>query len=349
MKQMHPDYTNITKAAFNQETKRVSLYEHTISTSIMEQVLEKKIEEFRDGDERDRDEFYSSYCQFYHDCGYDTVSFECCIGAAMPGSGALGNSRVDPVIKNRADFDAYPWKDIPNIYFDKNGKHFEALRKHMPAGMKAIGGVGNGIFECVQELVGYENLCYLAIDDEELYHELFRKVGETNLAIWKRFMKEYGDIYCVLRFGDDMGFKSTTLLSKESTKADILPMYKPIIDLVHSYNKPFLLHSCGNIFSVMDDIISTGINAKHSNEDQIALFPEWVTRYGDKIGNFGGIDVNVICNYDKSEMREYITDVFNQCKGRGGFAFGSGNSIPDYVPMEGYLNMLEIVQEIQNK
>ena len=31
----------------------------------------------------------------------------------------------------------------------------------MPEGMKAIGGVGYGIFECVQDLVGYEDLCYM--------------------------------------------------------------------------------------------------------------------------------------------------------------------------------------------
>lgn len=47
------------------------------------------------------------------------------------------------------------------------------------------------------------------------------------------------------------------------------------------------------------------------------------------------------------EMKEYITDVIRQCRGRGGFAFGSGNSIPDYVPVEGYRNMVEIVRELR--
>ncbi len=28
----------------------------------------------------------------------------------------------------------------------------------------------------------------------------------------------------------------------------------------------FLLHSCGCIFEVMEDILATGIDAKHSNE-----------------------------------------------------------------------------------
>ena len=96
----------------------------------------------------------------------------------------------------------------------------------------------------------------------------------------------------------------------------------------------------------MDDLIDgVGIDAKHSNEDQIALFPEWVRRYGDRIGNFGGIDTDAVCRLSRQDMREYIFDVIRQCEGQGGFAFGSGNSIPDYVPVEGYLTMIEAVRE----
>ena len=95
----------------------------------------------------------------------------------------------------------------------------------------------------------------------------------------------------------------------------------------------------------MDDLIDKiGIDAKPSNEDQIAVFPEWVKRYGNRIGNFGGFDVDMICHASKEEMRAYITDILKQCKGHGGIAAGTGNSIPDYVPTEGYLNMIEIVR-----
>ena len=41
----------------------------------------------------------------------------------------------------------------------------------------------------------------------------------------------------------------------------------------------------------MDDLIDEAkIDAKHSNEDQIDPFSVWVQRYGNKIGNLGGID-----------------------------------------------------------
>lgn len=344
-----PDYNHILNAANNIEPTRLPLYEHNISVGIMEKVIGKNFSHLYSGDFESKKEFFRHYNQFFVEMGYDTVTYETCIGQIMPGSGALGGHK-EGVIKTREDFDNYPWDEIPSLFFNAYSMDYEALRATMPEGMKAIGGPGNGIFECVQDIVGFMDLCYIAEDDHELYVDLFKKVGETNSIIWKRFIEQYADIYCVLRFGDDLGFKSATLLKTPDVKEFIIPEYKKIISLVHAANKPFLLHSCGCIFDIMDALINFAkIDAKHSNEDQIAPFPVWVEKYGDKIGNFGGIDTDAVCRLSYSEMKEYIIDVVNKCKGHGGFAFGSGNSIPDYVPVEGYLNMVRIVREIRGE
>ena len=341
-----PDYTNLEKSARNIEAPRMPLYEHIICDELMETVLGKKFAGLIHGDFEDKKEYFRNYCEFFKRMGYDTVSFEQCIGPVMPGSGALGGHK-EGVIQTREDFDKYPWAEIPGWYFERYAEDFRALAAVIPEGMKAIGGPGNGIFECVQDVVGYMNLCYISADDPDLYAALFAKVGDTNLAIWERFLEEFGDLYCVCRFGDDLGYKSNTLLPHADIIGNIIPQYRRIIEAVHRHGKPFLLHSCGCIFDIMEELIAAGIDAKHSNEDQIARFPVWVEKYGDRIGNFGGIDTDAVCRLSEPEMREYITDVVRQCRGHGGFAFGSGNSIPDYVPVEGYLNMNRIVREIR--
>lgn len=338
-----PDYRNIVDAATNKEPRRLPLYEHAIDPSVMEAVTGEK---FAHVYETDKNQYFKRYCAFFKDMGYDTVTFEGCIGPAMPGSGALGGHKKG-VIQTWEDFERYPWDTIQDRYFALYDEDFRALRDNMPEGMRAIGGVGNGIFECVQDVVGYMDLCYIREDDEELYADLFRKVGETNLRIWKRFLREYGDIYCVCRFGDDLGFKSTTLLDPVDIRKHIIPQYKKIIDAVHEAEKPFLLHSCGCIFDVMEDVIAAGIDAKHSNEDQIAPFQTWVEKYGTRIGNFGGIDTDAVCRLPKSEMTAYIENVISQARGHGGFAFGSGNSIPDYVPAEQFVHMVHTVRRLR--
>lgn len=341
-----PDYRNIVKSARNIAVERLPLYEHFISYEKIGEILGVDMRSLYQGDDRDIHEFFRLYCNFFKKYGYDTVSFEECICSVMPGAGALYDQRVAPAIVSEDDFEHYPWEDIEDLYFERYSRSFRALRDEMPEGMQAVGGVGNGIFECVQDLTGYMGLCYMKADNEELYKRIFYKVGEVNLKIWKRFLAEFGDCYCVLRFGDDLGYKCSTLLSPEDIKEFILPQYKPIVDAVHNCGKPFLIHSCGKIFDVMDDLIHrVGIDAKHSNEDQIASFPEWVEKYGKEIGNFGGADVDMVCRASRQEMKEYIFDMLDIVRGRGGIAVGTGNSIPEYVPAEGYLNMIEIVRE----
>lgn len=349
MRNFEPDYTNILDAAKNKKPKRLPLYEHIISEKVMERILNRSFAELVNGDITDRRQYIREYIGFFKAMGYDTVSFERCIGPVMPGSGALGNHKPG-VIKTRDDFERYPWDSIPDLFFEEYSDIFLLLKEEMPPGMKAIGGPGNGVFECVQDVVGYMDLCYIRADDPELYRDLFDKVGTIIYEIWKRFLPLYGDVFAVCRFGDDLGFKSSTLLPADDIRNLIIPQYKRIIDLVHSYNKPLLLHSCGNIFSVMDDIIDVaGIDAKHSNEDVIAPFSVWVERYGDRIGNFGGVDTDVLCQRSEEEIREYTLDVINTAIEHKGFALGSGNSIPDYVPVEGYLAMIETARKYRGE
>lgn len=281
--------------------------------------------------------------------GYDAVPYEYCIGPVMPGSGSLGGHKPGE-IKNRADFDKYPWDKIEDMYFEKTSIYFETLRECLPEGMKAVGGVGNGIFECVQEVVGYESLCIISFDDPVLYRLLFETVGRVNSGIWKRFLEQFADIFAVCRFGDDLGYKSSTMLSAEDIRTHIIPQYKKIVDVVHSYNKPFVLHSCGCIFDVMDDIIDvTGIDAKHSNEDAIAPFTEWTKRYGSRIGNFGGVDMDVLCQKSQEQIRDYTIDILEKTTDCGGVAYGSGNSIPPYVPVDGYLAMNKAIRDFRGE
>ena len=343
-----PDYQHVVNAARNIEAKRLPLYDHLIAIDAMEAILGKKFAGYSSGNRTDKKEYYRMFCEFHRQMAYDTVIFEGCMAHIMPGAGAL--SRNQPgVIKTRDDFNKYPWNELPDMYFQRFSEDFELLRETMPAGMKAVGGIGNGLFEVIQELVGYMDLCYIQVDDPELFGDLFAKAGDVLTKIWSRFLDEYGDVYCVCRFGDDLGFKSTTLLSHEVIRKHIIPQYKRIISAVHHSGKPFLLHSCGQIFDVMDDLIAVaGIDAKHSNEDVIAPFSHWVNAYGAKIGNFGGVDTDVICNDDTNYVKEYTTDVLKQvAQGNGGIAIGTGNSVPDYVSIAGYLAMNEAVREFR--
>ncbi len=344
--EFEPDYTHIVKAAQNIWAPRLPLYEHGVGEKVIYETMgtkpyqvwfSKDMEESRDG--------FRKFWDFWRAMGYDTASMEFGVCGALVGGGAL-NQQSKGCIKERADFERYPWDEIPQRFYDLYAPYIQNFAQTCPPGMKAVGGVGNGIFEAVQDIVGYIDLCYIRSDDLELYEELFVAMGEVQFKIWDRFMDEFSDVFCVLRFGDDLGFNTMTLISHDDIRKNIIPQYRRIVEKVHSKGKPFLLHSCGCIFDIFDDLIDdVKIDAKHSNEDIIAHFSTWVEKYGDRIGNFGGIDTGVMCLHDSNFIRDYIWDCLEIVKGRGGIAFGSGNSIPDYVPTESYIAMIDTVRK----
>ena len=214
--------------------------------------------------------------------------------------------------------------------------------------MKAFGGCGYGIFESAQDLVGFEQLCLMQFMDPDLFKDIFNKIGDLYSILWTKMVKDYPDVFAFFRMGDDLGHKSSTMLSPQIIREHILPQYKRVIDIVHRGKKKFLLHSCGNIFSIMEDIIDLGIDAKHSNEDQIAPFEKWIIAYNNRIGLFGGIDLNTLILNNPDEVFRLVVEKGSQYRKMAkGYGLGSGNSIPDYVPVDSFLAMVEAVKELR--
>jgi uroporphyrinogen decarboxylase len=217
---------------------------------------------------------------------------------------------------------------------------FEKIAKLLPPGMKIIGGASGGPFEHASFMVGLEPLCIKVYEDEEFVTKLFEKIGKTIVGIAERLSKM--DAVGVYRFGDDLGYKTTTMLSPKVLRQYVFPWQKKVVEAAHRNGKPFLLHSCGQLQDIMDDLIDdVKIDAKHSIEDAIMPVQEWKKRYGGRIGIVGGVDLDKLCRLGLPELRKYVRKIIDDCSPGGHFAIGSGNSIPDYVPVENLLTMLD--------
>jgi uroporphyrinogen decarboxylase len=341
------DYRHMLDVLANRKPRRLPIYEHIICPEIMEKILNAHFASLFEGDAADISEYFRHYCRFFQEMTYDTVSFEVTITDILPDHGAIFGGRPGP-IQTRADFEAYPWEDLPRRYWEAAAPRFDGLVAWLPAGMKTLGGVGNGVLEIAEDLVGFQYLAYLSVDDPLLYAALFARIGDLMAMLWADFLVRYGEHFAVCRFGDDLGFRTNTLISPAAIRQHILPQYRRIINLIRGQGKPFLWHSCGNIFSIMDDVIALGINAKHSNEDAIAAFDKWIALYSDRIGLLGGIDVDTLYRKAPAEIVAEVVEKGTRFRRTAnGYALGSGNSIPDYVPVDGYLAMIEAAQRIR--
>ena len=344
----HPDYTNILKVLYNRRPDYLPLYEHHIDAPFISKYTGEKLE-IVSNHPSDLEEYFRKVINFWKNNGYDAFDYEAAICDIFPGHGAIMGGMHGP-IQTRADFDRYPFDDIPRIFWETYTPRLEAIRKVLPAGMKAYGGCGYGIFESAQDLVGYENLCLMQYLDPDLFEDLFVRIGDLFVELWSKMVREYADIFVFHRMGDDLGHKTSTMLEPDAIRNHILPQHKRVIDVVHAAGKKFLLHCCGNIFDIMPDILANGVDAKHSNEDQICPFGTWIEKYGDKIGFFGGFDMNyLILNPYDVVFRKISEEGTLFRASANGYGLGSGNSIPDYMSIEGFTAMVDAVFEIRRR
>jgi uroporphyrinogen decarboxylase len=343
-----PDFRNILAVVENRRPVRLPLYEHAIDAPFIRKIVGDDLG-IQGSAAADYQDYYRRISHFWRDMTYDSFAYEAAICEILPGHGAINGGMEGP-IQTREDFERYPFDEFPGLFWKTYTPHLEAIRTILPPGMKVWGGCGYGIYETSEDLVGFQNLAVMQYLDPELFADLYKRIGDLYATLWTEMVKRYSDIFVFFRMGDDIGFKTSTFFEPDVIRQHLIPQYSRVIDIVHGAGKKFLLHSCGNIFPVMDDLIAAGIDAKHSNEDQIAVFDEWVRLYSGRIGLMGGIDVNDICLNAPDDILRMVIDKGTRYRREGnGFALGSGNSIAGYVPVDGFMAMVEGVVKIRER
>ncbi|RKX42744.1 MAG: hypothetical protein DRP64_09330 [Verrucomicrobia bacterium] len=345
MKIFKPNYQHMIDAAYNREAERLPLYEHGFDASVIKKITGEEVASLLRGSYADKVEAQCRVARCGIQLGYDCIPFErCVIHLVQDGKALMGHA--PSLIETMEDVENYPWEAKAAEYIERFDEDFRALREALPEGMKAVGGIGNGLFETMQDFVPFQELAFLQVDDPEVYNLMWKKIGDLMVTLWTWLLENHADSFAVCRFGDDLGFRSSTLIQPDEIRRHIIPQYKRVVDLVHAHDKPFLLHSCGKIYDVMDDLINeVGIDAKHSNEDAIDTFDVWVDRYGDHVGNFGGIEMNIMTLNTPDEVRTYVRKLLPKIEGHGGIAIGTGNQISDYTEPANWIAMTNAVRE----
>jgi len=279
----------------------------------------------------------------YVRCGLDDVGIKVNYDAARDTAAlerAAGREYVNEhkgPITNWDEFNAYPWP-TPEQLTTRNMAWFQ---QNLPEGMCIIGSGGFAHFaEYLTWLMGYETLCYALFDDRELVGAISRRLIDLYEVVVQEILRF--DRVKVIWGSDDMGFRSGTLISPADLREFILPGHKAMAAASHAAGRPYLLHSCGKLDAVMDDLLDdVRIDALHSFEDTIKTVEETKEEYGDRIAVLGGIDVDFLCRSDEAAVRRRTRATLEKCQPGGGYCLGTGNSVANYIPLDNYLAMLD--------
>lgn len=239
-------------------------------------------------------------------------------------------------ITNWEEFERYPWPDPA----DWSTETLEWYSENLPEEMCIIASAFAHFAEHLTWLMGYETLCYALYDQRDLVTAISQRLTEINREVLKRLLAF--DRVKLTWGSDDMGFKSGTLISPDDLREFVLPGHKLMAQMSHAAGRPYLLHACGNLASIMEDLIDdVKIDAKHSFEDTIESVIEDKKLYGDRIALLGGIDVDFLCRASEQQIRKRVRETLEQCLPDGGYCLGTGNSVANYIPLDNYLTMLD--------
>jgi len=280
--------------------------------------------------------------------GYDYVRLSG--GLDFPGKGRSGEDTAPLSRKTRnwaeegagpistwQDFETYPWPDpVKSDLSD-----YEFVANNLPEGMGLFLCPTGGFLEMpLDTLFGYQNLCYLVYDNPELVAAVFDKVGNIIYGFYERLLS-LPNIYGFFQ-GDDMGFKTGTLIAPDELRRYVLPWHKRLAGLAHQHKLLYLLHSCGNLEEIMGDLIDeVKIDGRHSFEDEGNPVVDFKRKYGSRTAVLGGIDVDKLCRMPEDVLRSHVRQIIETCLPGGRFALGSGNTVANYVPLSNYFAMVE--------
>lgn len=280
----------------------------------------------------------------YHRAGYDYASV-IVPGFKFPSERSYATRTVSinqgGMIHDWASYEAYPWPDPDKADYAR----LDSLAQALPIGMKMIVYGPGGVLENVTELVGYETLCYWLADDPRLVEAIFDQVGSRLVRYYELASVHPAVGACISN--DDWGFKTQTMFSPRQMRQYVFPWHKRIVNAVHAAGKPVILHSCGHFARIIDDLVNLGYDGRHSYEDVILPVEEAYELHRDKFAILGGIDIDFICRATPEQVYARAKGLLEQTAERGGYALGTGNSVPDYVPDENYFAMLRAVWELR--
>lgn len=326
-----PDFNNLLAVLRREAPPRPTLFEFFLNDRLHEQLA--PIASVPEGPYR----VERQVLQAYYRAGYDHANVR------MPGfdfpTGRDFSARTvslngGGLIVDWPSYEAYPWPDIEAA----DRAIFDALADVLPAGMRLIAYGPGGVLENVIEIIGFEKLCLLLADDPDLVECVFEAVGESLVRYYEIAAAHPAVGACI--DNDDWGFKTQTMLSPRQMRQYVFPWHQRIVAACHRAGKPVILHSCGHFERILDDMAGIGIDARHSYEDTILPVEAAYERYRDRFAILGGVDVDFVCRAAPEAIYARARAMLERTAGRGGYALGTGNSVPDYVPDANYFAMI---------
>ena len=239
-------------------------------------------------------------------------------------------------IGDESDFDKW---QAPDPDADWRFESLELAVKRFK-GEKAIVFLSHDAFEFSHYLRGMDVLLMDYVLNPDFVHRIARSVMDYKTRVLERAAELGADILCT---GDDYAHRRGTIMSPEHFREFVVPYLQEAVDVAKRRDMPFLKHTDGDLWKVMDDIVGTGIDCLDPLEPIAGMDMGQVKeKYGNAVSLAGNVDCTQLLTFGTPELvEEAVKETIAKGGVGGGLILASSNSIHPAVDPENYKAMVE--------
>lgn len=159
-----------------------------------------------------------------------------------------------------------------------------------------LSGFWSPFFHDLTYLLGTEDLLIKMCLYPEVVHAILDKLCNFYLEANELFYNESGDLMDGLFFGNDFGTQTDLLMDPQQFEEFFLPWIKRFSEQAHLFGYQSVLHSCGSIHRIINQLADAGVDCIHPIQSQARnMDAETLANdFKGRISFMGGIDTQQI-------------------------------------------------------
>ena len=222
---------------------------------------------------------------------------------------------IEPPIKEWKDYDDYKFPDVNE---DSRYEHVEGII-NSSSDKYIMGVLSASLFPNYWEARGLENFfmdLYLDTDKMENFLDRLVEIQMESVDRWSQY-----PIDGIVVGFDDWGLQDSLMIDPELWRKYFKPRYEKVWSYIHEKDLDVILHSCGEITSILNDMIDIGLNVINMDQQENMGIERLAKEFGGRICFWNPTDIQtILLNGTPKEIEEYTNNMMKTLGNyKGGF------------------------------
>jgi len=235
---------------------------------------------------------------------------------------------------------------IPDFSEDSRYEQARHFVKEYGDSHAIVGEISCTIFELSWYLRGFSRVLGDFHKNKEFLHGYFNHLKEWALTAGRKLVEIGVDI---IFMGDDVGSQDQMLISPETFREFLKPIYAELFDTFRAINPDvnIAFHTDGNVMPIVEDYLEIGLDILNPVQPQALSPNELKEKFGDRLTLWGSIDNQKTIPFGTTEeVRNEVISRLKKVAPGGRLILGPSHSVQPDAPVKNVMTFYETVKEL---